>query len=393
MQGYSEPPGLKGSMTAVNRAGRRRPLPSKPFKKVPAASNKPVEAASSSASSDLPGMLAQVQQHIDMFQYEEARDVCSRAVLLAPEDADIRYQLGCICLELGDFQGGFENIRLSLNLEPETTPDRFFAFAQLIPGREAVQVYEHGLKVYSELLGATSKEIRRKVSTACCAASEIFMTDLCEDEDAEIQSSSWLERAMDTDPTNPEVFRVLADLRMCQEKPEEAREFIQKACSLWAAELDKLISPEESEDSSDDAALMAEFPSYESRISGAKILIELGDFEMAVSVLEQLLKEDDSVLMTWYLLGFALKSSQSPQSNLEDAIEGALRVARRDGHLLYPQMTSEDELVLEILTWSRELDLQIDLDAVEEDESEEAVMDLEEALKEAERLDEEGNDN
>ena len=93
--------------------------------------------------------------------------------------------------------------------------------------------------------------------------------------------------------------------------------------------------------------------------------------------------------MTWYLLGLALKSSQTSQNALEDAIEGALRVARRDGHLMYPQMASEDELVVEILAWSRELGLQIDLDAAEEDENEEAVLDLEEALKEAQRLDEE----
>lgn len=398
MQGYIGPPGSKYSMTAVNRAGRRRPLPSKPFKKIQAtASSKLAKSVSeSSRSSDLQGMLSEVQQHIDMFQYEEARDVCSRAVLLAPEDADIRYQLGCICLELGDFQGGFENIRLSLNLKPETTPDRFFAFAQLIPGREAVQVYEHGLNVYSELSEASeiSKEIKRKVSTACCAASEIFMTDLCDDEDAEIQCASWLDRASNTDPGNPEVFRVLADLRMCQEKPEEAREFIKKACSLWSTELERLINPQVQEDSED--ALMAEFPSYESRISGAKILIELGDFDVAVGVLEQLLKEDDSVLMTWYLLGFALKSSSSSQggeANLEDAIEGALRVARRDGHLLYPQMTSTDELVLEILSWYKELGMQVDLDSVEEDENEEAAIDLEEALKEAERLDDEEANN
>ena len=375
-------------MTEVNRAGRRRPLPSKPFKKISSTTAKKPFDSGSLSGNDLPGMLAQVQQHIDMFQYEEARDLCSRAVLLSPEDADIRYQLGCICLELGDFQGGFENIRLSLNLEPETTPDRFFAFAQLIPGREAVQVYEHGLKVYTELGGndESSNEVKRKVSTACCAAAEIYMTDLCDAEDAEVQCASWLERAVDTDPANPEVFRVLADLRMCQEKPEEACGFVQKACSLWASELERLMNPEESDDSD---LLMAEFPSYESRIAGAKILIELGEFEGAVGLLEQLLKEDDSVLMTWYLLGLALKSSQTSQNALEDAIEGALRVARRDGHLLYPQMASEDELVVEILAWSRELGLQIDLDAAEEDENEEAVLDLEEALKEAQRLDEE----
>ena len=76
--------------------------------------------------------------------------------------------------------------------------------------------------------------------------------------------------------------------------------------------------------------------------------------------------------MTWYLLGFALKSqaTASQSAPLEDAIEGALRVARRDGHLAYPQMTSDDELVNEILAWARELEMQVDLDAVEEDETE-----------------------
>jgi tetratricopeptide (TPR) repeat protein len=371
----------------VYRAGRRRPLPSKPFKKI--STDKIVNGSlpdnkSSFDAQDLDGMLARVQQHIDMFQYEEARDLSLRAVLLAPEDADIRYQLGSICLELGDFQGGFENIRLSLNLEPETTPDRFFAFAQLIPGREAVQVYEHGMKVYVES-GSDSSEVKRKVSTACCAAAEIFMTDLCDDEDAEIQCGGWLERALSTDPTNPEVFRVLADLRMCQEKPQEAREFVLRACQLWSEELERLINPSENES----VELLAEIPSYESRISAAKILIELGDsdlIEQAVNLLEQLLKEDDSVLMTWYLLGLALKTSQNIQA-LEDAIEGSLRVARRDGHICYPEMQTDDELVQEILVWSRDLGMQIDLDAVEEEEAEEAVMEIEEALEEAEKLD------
>lgn len=374
-------------MTSVNRAGRRRPLPSKTYKKI---TNKSKIPSTENASlNDLKSMMVKVQEHVDMFQYEEARDLCSRAVLLSPEDADIRYQLGCICLELGDFQGGFENIRLSLNLEPETTPDRFFAFAQLIPGKEAVQVYEHGLKVYADRGGneESSIDVKRKVSTACCAAAEIFMTDLCDEEDAEVQCASWLERAMRTDPSNPEVFRVLADLKMCQERVEEARQNVQMACNLWSAELEKLMNPDENEN---DELILSEFPSYESRISASKILIELGEFESSVSVLEQLLKEDDSVLMTWYLLCLSLKSQTNSTTTapLEDAIEGALRISRRDGHLIYPQMISEDELVLEIISWAKGLGMEIDLDSIEEDETEEAVMDLEEALKEAERLDE-----
>ena len=383
-------------MTA-HRAGRRRPLPSKPFKKKITTNKKeeekeqkenmPVDAQS------LVGMLAKVQQHIDMFQYEEARDLCLKAVLLAPEDADIRYQLGSICLELGDFQGGFENIRLSLNLEPETTPDRFFAFAQLIPGREAVEVYEHGLKVYSDsdITTKNGTEFKRKVSTACCAAAEIFMTDLCEDVDAEVQCSTWLDRAMKTDPLNPEVYRVMADLRMCQqEQQKSASELVLRACQLWNEELERLMNPDESTHNHNPFHFITEFPSYESRISAAKILVELSLFENAVQLLEQLLREDDSVLMTWYLLCFALRqqiSNDGLVSALEDALEGSLRVARRDGHLQYPSLNTDDELVQEILAWAQEINLKVDLDGADEDERDGAVLDLEAALLEAEKLD------
>ena len=378
----------------VYRAGRRRPLPAKTstFKKI---SETKQVSESEINNFDTPGdsqslldMLARVQQHVDMFQYEEARDLCLKAILLSPEDADIRYQLGSICLELGDFQGGFENIRLSLNLEPETTPDRFFAFAQLIPGREAVQVYEHGLKVYSEISESPSSEIKRKVSTACCAAAEIFMTDLCDDDDAESQCSFWLEKALITDPNNPEVYRVMADLRVCQQNSQDARENVLKACQLWSQELDKLMNPDENDSTLE---IMAEFPSYESRISAAKILIEIGDpdlLEQATAVLEQLLKEDDSILMTWYLLALTLKTSQNIPA-LEDAILGSLRVSRRDGHLQYPSLHSDDELIQEIVNWAGELGMKVDLDAIERDEEEDAVLDLEEALEEAERIDQE----
>lgn len=383
----------------IYRAGRRRPLPAKKsFKKLAVNEKEKDENSLYTVeldTQDLSGMKTRVQQHVDMFQYEEARDWCSRAILLAPEDADLRYQLGSICLELGDFQGGFENIRMSLNLEPETTPDRFFAFAQLIPGSEALEVYEYGLKVYeAQNAELNTLEVKRKVSTACCAAAEIFMTDLCDEVGAEVKCGEWLERAYSSDPSNAEVFRVRADLQVCQENPHEARESVLKACTLWSNELEKLMRPSEEPN---ELQMMTEFPSYESRISAAKILIELGLeqlgdknlLEHSVALLEQLLKEDDSVLMTWYLLCLSLKNIDSLSSIdvLKDGIEGALRVARRDGFLKYPEMTTEDDLVQEILNWAGELEIIVDLDEMEREEAEGVSMDFEAALEEAERID------
>ena len=44
---------------------------------------------------------------------------------------------------------------------------------------------------------------------------------------------------------------------------------------------------------------------YPERINATKILIELKDFDTAIEVLELLLDEEDEVVETWYLLGWA----------------------------------------------------------------------------------------
>ena len=94
-------------MTSVQRGGRRRALPTrKHFKKVTQSANK--DSSTFPASEDLPTLQAKVQELVDTFKFEEAREVCAKAVALAPEDADLQYLMGTICLEIGDFINGFE---------------------------------------------------------------------------------------------------------------------------------------------------------------------------------------------------------------------------------------------------------------------------------------------
>lgn len=94
-------------MTSLNRAGRRRPLPAKKhFKKLPVEQKEAEKDTQIDGSFE--GLQARVQQLVDTFKFEEAREVCQKAVEAAPENADIQYLMGTICLELGDFMHGFE---------------------------------------------------------------------------------------------------------------------------------------------------------------------------------------------------------------------------------------------------------------------------------------------
>ena len=228
----------------------------------------------------------------------------------------------------------------------------------------------------------------KKVSTACCSAAELFMTDLCDEEDAEVRCQEWLDRAASASPQNPEYFRVLADLRMCQQRPEEARTAVLEAVRWWNAELEAVMNPVEP---ADGCELLVELPSYESRIAGAKILIEVEELRTATSLLEQLLREDDAVLMTWYLLCFALKSLSTGDAEaaeaFKDAIYGSLRVARREGLFSDPAtLQTDDEILAEILNFAVEAQLPLDdLDSLEAEAVEAEALDLEEIIAEAEQ--------
>lgn len=392
---------------AAHRAGRRRALPArKNFKKL---SPTPVESAEKSpvgdavavpGSEDLVSLQKRIQQLVDTFKFEEARDLCAKAVQLAPEDADLQYLMGTICLEVGDFVNGFEHIRNSIHLRPETTPDRFFAFAQLLSGSDALQVYEHGLGIFNATATTDrTPEMSKNASTACCSAAEIFMTDLCDEEGAELACERWLQLANSACPGNPEYYRVMADLRMCQQRPEDARVAVLEAVRLWNGELDAVLNPPPENPASASAAdLLVELPSYESRIAAAKILIEVGEMQSAVSMLEQLLREDDSVLMTWYLLCLALKSIAGSNDDddaaeaLKDAIYGSLRVSRREGLFTDPErLETDDEILQEILNFATEAQLPLaDLDSLEAEVAEADAEDLEEMIAEVEQNIEKG---
>lgn len=80
----------------------------------------------------------------------------------------------------------------SILLEPEEGPDKYLYMAQLHEGREALGHYEKGLELLQKKLadgaGRTKEAevaLRQRVCMAFCSVGELFLTDLCFDDDAE----------------------------------------------------------------------------------------------------------------------------------------------------------------------------------------------------------------
>ena len=58
----------------------------------------------------------------------------------------------------------------------------------------------------------SSDETRAELSTAHVALAELFMTDLCDEEEAAAEARKHINRATEVDPSNPEGWQVIVRL-------------------------------------------------------------------------------------------------------------------------------------------------------------------------------------
>lgn len=227
--------------------------------------------------------------------------------------------LGEICVELGEQERATQYFLLAVNADPDgTIPDeagggaeKFLWLAQLSEegGADSVKWFQKGvaaLKTQVAALEANSSasngametgdrdiavlEKRAKIATALCGVSEIYMTDLSWDENAEQQCEALITEALMLAPENAEVLQTVASVRLSQLKVEDAQSALRRSLGLW-----KDLDPE------DDAV-----PDFSSRISLARLLMEAELEVEAMEVLQRLAMEDDQSVEACYLGGWCL---------------------------------------------------------------------------------------
>ncbi|XP_075925376.1 uncharacterized protein LOC116948411 isoform X3 [Petromyzon marinus] len=145
----------------------------------------------------------------------------------------------------------------------------------------------------------------RDVSAAYCSIAEIYLTDLCMEEGSSERCKQTLGQALEADSSNPEALQLMASYLFSTEQPQEGKVYLLQSLSAWLPSRQQGQEAENRTEAPDDATeMLAQLPPYESRISTAKLLSEVEEYELASDVLEGLLEEDDEVVQVWYLLGW-----------------------------------------------------------------------------------------
>ena len=290
---------------------------------------------------------------------DEAAALYRRAATERPTCCAALNGLADCMMSMGDKDTAVDALRKSIALAPDGLAERYMNLGQLTEGAEALQWLEGGVKILrnewqvateaaggkkgnggkkarsaaaAEARGGSSSggggsssvpattqalEATHALASALCSVAEVYLTDACDEPDAEAKCEAAAGEALALIAPLPaesriaEPFVTAASLRLSQERGEEA-------CALLADALAILRAADESSP-----------PSYDLRLSAAKLLMEVGQPNEAAEVLQGLRLEHDDQLEAWYLLACAAMQAGDAGLALEEA-RSALAFAASD---------------------------------------------------------------
>ncbi|XP_058232858.1 uncharacterized protein si:dkey-12j5.1 [Hemibagrus wyckioides] len=312
-------------------------------------------------------LLEKTEDCMDNFDFPMAKMFCQRALDIEPTNLTILDMLGNICAELGDMDKAKQVFLKAVELSPEEGHSKYMYLGQIHTGAEAVQYFSKGIEVMLKAMDKQAEEVSsmgaaslpaespitaKDVSVAFCSIAEIFFTDLCMEEGAAERCKEAIEKALHYDQNNPEALQLMASYLFSIEKPEEGRDYLIKSVSSWLPSRQKEEESSaslEQADEDEEEGVQSNIPPYESRITTAKLLIEVEEFEVATDVLEGLLEEDDEVVQVWYLLGWLYFLQLDKPSAAEDSesLKKSARIYLTKAKKLYMKLQCDDAPMLE----------------------------------------------
>ena len=227
----------------------------------------------------LPTALALTAEiHLALGEASSARNRFQQAVQIDPDgaliSADPWLWLAQLCEEGGSesiqyFERGCDVLRTEIETLEDSKPDS--------DDEEAMQIQE---------------ERRAKLADALCGMAEVYMTDLSWEADAEQRCEAYVTEAVAVCPERLSAgcLQTLASVRISQGRVDEARNALKQSLQMW-----KYISAEIEDEAR---------PEYATRISLARLLMEVEAEAEAMIVVEGLVKEDDQSVECWYLGGW-----------------------------------------------------------------------------------------
>ncbi|CAD6590245.1 MAG: hypothetical protein ASARMPRED_004693 [Alectoria sarmentosa] len=284
-----------------------------------------------------PNMLAEAEESLREGRAEDALPIALRALETLRQAAGgdttttalpALNLVAEINLELGNAALAREHFLQAVTLDPTgriPSPlgvggaSKFLWLAQLSEsgGQDSVSWFERGAAILRReiaTVGETEGEEKRKeLAAALCGIIEIYMTDLSWDPSAESKCAALIAEALLVAPCSAEPLQTLASIRISQSRIADAQTALRDSMALWSS------GDDEDEDEEEEEGAVPEFAT---RVSLARLLMEVGMEEEALAVLERLVLEDDGSVEAWYLGGWCLYLLGGRQRGKGEGMDG-----------------------------------------------------------------------
>ncbi|KZZ96032.1 Tetratricopeptide-like helical [Moelleriella libera RCEF 2490] len=271
-------------------------------------------------------ILNDADTQFEVGKLDEAITLASRALEETGPGGDFELRaltlLGTLLVEVGEVDEGRSYLEKAVALDEdgmmdETVgggPEKFLLLAQLSEdgGHDSVRWFERGASILRQQIEGLKAEVshqtaleekQQKLGGVLCAVAEVYMTDLSWEDDAEQRCETLITEAMMIAPKSPETWQTVANVRISQQRTDEARQSLQRSLDLWQ----------------DLPPAHPDVPAFPTRIGLARLLLETEMEEEALKVLERLVTDDDQSVEAWYLGGWCLyMSGEKLRSSSQD---------------------------------------------------------------------------
>ena len=211
--------------------------------------SEPVEKAGASTD-QLNALLEQAQSCADSLAFDEALEHCRAALELDPDNVAALDGMGEACVQLGDIETARQVLERSVALAPDGDPGRYMNLGQMSEGEESLRWYTSGVQRLRaersalEQASGSRAELQERwaasthaLATALCSVAEMYMTDLCDEDEAEAKCEALACEAVELvqglqEQLLAEPYQTLASLRLSQERPDEAGPLLDKVLAI-----------------------------------------------------------------------------------------------------------------------------------------------------------------
>ncbi|KAG5491312.1 hypothetical protein JIQ42_01211 [Leishmania sp. Namibia] len=239
---------------------------------------------------DANALLALAQSAVDCGNVKAACEFYEVALAQSPNNDEVLEAYAEIMIHHAqDIPRAQQMLRHAIDINPNQGYVKYLNLAQLCEAKEALKCYEKAYEIASLTLHGCRKKKMRKalqetMATICCAVAELYLTDLCFEENAEQQCEQAVARALELNSDIVEPHQLQASLRLSQCRPDEALQSLRRAVDVTHR-----LGEEHQ-------------PTYESKIELGRLLMQVDPAE-AFQFLLEVLQYGDNNPYVWFLLG------------------------------------------------------------------------------------------